>query len=111
MTQTTDMLKVQLGAVADSKSRTLLKTTTSARRGSALGATLGATWMNNLGMLRTDVDNRERRTRGAVRACQITSTVRAGRGNPLPRGHRYTESALRLGVHFKQDDRALVLPV
>ena len=26
MTQTTDMLKVQLGAVADSKSRTLLKT-------------------------------------------------------------------------------------
>lgn len=26
MTQTTDMLKVELGAVADSKSRTLLKT-------------------------------------------------------------------------------------
>ena len=55
MTQTTDMLKVQPGAVADSKSRTLLKTTSSARRGSALGATLGATRMNNLGMLRTDV--------------------------------------------------------
>jgi hypothetical protein len=30
----------------------------------ALGATLGATRMNNLGMLRTHVDNRERRTRG-----------------------------------------------
>ena len=30
MTQTTDMLKVQLGAAADSKSRTLLKTTRAA---------------------------------------------------------------------------------
>jgi hypothetical protein len=35
-----------------------------ARRGSALGATLGATRVNNLGMLRTYVDNRERQTRG-----------------------------------------------
>jgi hypothetical protein len=42
----------------------LLKTTTSApERGSALRATLGARRMNNLGMLRTYVDNRERRTR------------------------------------------------
>jgi hypothetical protein len=29
-----------------------------------LGATLGATRMNNLGMIRTRLDNRERRARG-----------------------------------------------
>ena len=42
----------------------LLKTTASARRKSTLGATVGATQTNNLGMLRTHVDNRERQARG-----------------------------------------------
>jgi hypothetical protein len=56
--------------VADREPRMRLKTITSGLSGSfgapqpparvGLGATLGATRMNNLGMLRTYVDNRER---------------------------------------------------
>lgn len=42
----------------------LLKTISSAPQRVGLGATLGATRMNNLGMLRTHVDNRERQARG-----------------------------------------------
>src|SRR5271165_2643428 len=42
MTQTTDMLKVQLGAAAGSKSRTLLKTTTSAPDRVGLGSHAGS---------------------------------------------------------------------
>jgi hypothetical protein len=36
----------------------------SCARGVRLGATLGATRMNNLRMIRTRLDNRERRARG-----------------------------------------------
>ena len=57
------MLKVQVGALEDSESRTLLKTISPAR-GVRLGATLGATRMNNLRMIRTRLDNRERCARG-----------------------------------------------
>ena len=48
----------------DNEPRMLLKPLPVLRRGSALGATLGATRMNNLGMLRIYVNNRQRRTRG-----------------------------------------------
>ncbi len=41
-----------------------MKTISSTPQRVGLGATLGATWMNNLGMLRTHVDNRERQARG-----------------------------------------------
>jgi hypothetical protein len=56
------MLNVEVGAMMDSESRILLKTTPSAPARGGLGATLGATRMNNLGMLRTRLDNRESRT-------------------------------------------------
>ena len=58
------MLKGQVGAEADTDSRTFLKTISHARGAGRLGATLGATRMNNLGMIRTRLDNRERRARG-----------------------------------------------
>ena len=54
---------MQVAAMADYEPRMLLKTISRAR-GARLGATLGATRMNNLGMLRTHVDNRERQARG-----------------------------------------------
>ena len=57
------MRKAQVGAAQDSKSLKLLKTIGRAR-GARLGATLGATRMNNLGMLRTRPYKRERRARG-----------------------------------------------
>jgi len=58
------MLKTQVAAVAASKSCMLLKTISGGRGAGGLGATLGATRMNNLRMIRTRLDNRERRTRG-----------------------------------------------
>jgi len=57
------MTKAQVAAVANSESRMLLKTISPAL-GVRLGATLGATRMNNLRMIRTRLDNRERRARG-----------------------------------------------
>jgi hypothetical protein len=56
--------KAQAEAGADSESRMFLKTirVSAARHG--LGATLGATRMNNLRMIRTRLDNRERPARG-----------------------------------------------
>jgi hypothetical protein len=45
-------------AAAGGEPLTLLKTIASSRGGSVLGATLGATRMNNLEMLRTRVGNR-----------------------------------------------------
>ena len=50
--------------MADYEPRMLLKTISCARGGLGVGATLGATRMNNLGMLRTHMDNRERQARG-----------------------------------------------
>ena len=50
--------------MADYEPRMLLKTISSAPQRVELGATLGATRMNNLGMLRTHVDKRERQARG-----------------------------------------------
>ena len=54
----------QVAAVAGRELPTLLKTISRARGRARLGATLGATRMNNLGMIRTSLDNRERRARG-----------------------------------------------
>jgi hypothetical protein len=64
MAQQAVTLKVQVGAVTDSESRTVLKTISWCPRGERPGATLGATRMNNLRMIRTRLDNRERRARG-----------------------------------------------
>ena len=58
------MLKAQVGAATNGESRMLLKTISRAREGWGVGATLGATRMNNLRMIRTWPDNRERRARG-----------------------------------------------
>ena len=55
---------MQVAAMADYEPRMLLKTISSAPQRVGPGATLGATRMNNLGMLRTHVDNRERQARG-----------------------------------------------
>ena len=54
---------MQVAAMANYEPRMLLKTISHDRR-MQLGATLGATRMNNLGMSRTRLDNRERRARG-----------------------------------------------
>ena len=51
---------MQVAAMADYEPRMLLKTISSAPQRVGLGATR----MNNLGMLRTHVDNRERQARG-----------------------------------------------
>ncbi|HEY2638838.1 MAG TPA: hypothetical protein VGI66_02995 [Streptosporangiaceae bacterium] len=58
------MLNVEVEAAMDREPRTLLKTTTSATGSVGLGATQGAARTDNLGMRRTHVENRERRTRG-----------------------------------------------
>jgi hypothetical protein len=58
------MLKVQVEAVIDSESRMLLKTISWCPQGERSGATLEAIQMNNLRMIRTRLDNRERRARG-----------------------------------------------
>jgi hypothetical protein len=55
---------MQVAAMADYEPRMPLKTISCARGGLGVGATLGATRMNNLGMLRTHMDNRERQARG-----------------------------------------------
>jgi hypothetical protein len=57
------MLNIEVGGIVDSKPRMLLKTI-SWCPGERPGATLGATRMNNLRMIRTRPDNRERRARG-----------------------------------------------
>jgi hypothetical protein len=64
MTQKADALKAQAGNVADSESRTLLKPLAMPAMLPGLGATLGATRMNNLRTPRTRMDNRERRAAG-----------------------------------------------
>lgn len=61
------MLNVEVRAVMDSEPRMLLKTISWCPRGERPGATLGATRMNNLGMIRTRLDNQERRARGRER--------------------------------------------
>jgi hypothetical protein len=50
--------------VASSESRMLLKTIRRDRGLYGMGATMGATRMNNPRMIRTELDNRERQTRG-----------------------------------------------
>jgi hypothetical protein len=50
--------------VTSRESRMLLKTIVVPAGGGGAGATLGATRMNNLRMIRTRLDNRERRARG-----------------------------------------------
>ena len=59
-----DALKVQVGPAADSELRMLLKTIRRDRGLYGMGATMGATRMNNLGTIRTRLDNRERQARG-----------------------------------------------
>jgi hypothetical protein len=55
---------MQVAAMADYEPRMLLKTISSAPQRVGPGATLGATRMNNLGMLRTRLNNREEQGRG-----------------------------------------------
>ena len=55
---------MQVAAAVDREPRTVLNTISCARGASRLGAMLGATRMNNLRMIRTRLDNRERRARG-----------------------------------------------
>ena len=57
-------LEAQVGAVTTPESLTLLKTIRRDRGLYGMGATMGATRMNNLGTIRTPLDNRERQARG-----------------------------------------------
>jgi hypothetical protein len=63
MTQGMDILNAQAGAAA-SEPRVLLKTIRAIDGRRGLGATLGATRMNNLRTSRTDLDSWGRRARG-----------------------------------------------
>jgi hypothetical protein len=56
-------MKAQVATTVSPESGMLLKTISPAL-GVRLGATLGATRMNNLRMIRTRLDNRERQARG-----------------------------------------------
>ena len=64
MTWWAQPLKAQVATLPDRELRTLLKPLAVAAARLGLGATLGATRMNNLRMLRTRMNNREGRARG-----------------------------------------------
>ena len=55
---------MQVAAMADYEPRMLLKTIRRDRGLYGMGATMGATRMNNLGTIRTRLNNRERQARG-----------------------------------------------
>jgi hypothetical protein len=57
-------MKAQVAKTVSPESGMLLKTIRVPAVAASLGATLGATRMNNLEMLRTRADNHERRARG-----------------------------------------------
>ena len=57
MAQNADRAQAQVGAMTDSESRTLLKTVRRDRGLYGMGATMGATRMNNLGTIRTRLNN------------------------------------------------------
>ena len=54
----------QVAAVSGNEPLAILKTISGGRGAGGLGATLGATRMNNLRMIRTRLDNPERRAQG-----------------------------------------------
>jgi hypothetical protein len=58
------MPTTQVTAVVSHEPRTLLKPLVVPAGAGGVGATLGATRINNLRMIRTRLDNRERRARG-----------------------------------------------